>query len=112
MIRKFVPNSSIAKIIRANVQHHSFGDSGECVAIVSFDYDIRLKPALDMAYFLTQTIDHPWWNNENVKMVGSAKLAGGCRSTSIGDRIEIEMDDGTTELYGVDYIGFSRILET
>lgn len=99
----------MAKIVRAKVQHHSFGDSGECVAIVSFYYDIRLKPALDAAYVLTNTIDRPWWEQPGVEMVGSAKLAGGCRSTSVGDRIEIEMDDGTAELYGVDYIGFSRI---
>lgn len=101
----------MVKIVRANIQHHSFGDSGECVAIVSFYYDIRLKTALDAAYILTQSIDNPWWDYPTVEMVGPAKLAGGCRSTSLGDRIEIEMDDGTTELYGVDYIGFSRILE-
>lgn len=100
------------KIVRAHVRHHSFGASGECVAIVSFDYEISLHSALDAAYRDTNTIDQPWWNNENVEMVGRAKLAGGCRSTSVGDRIEIERDDGTTELYSVDYIGFSRILET
>jgi hypothetical protein len=101
----------MTKIVRAKVQHHSFGASGECVAIVSFDYDISLKPALDAAYVLTNTIEQAWWENASVEMVGPAKLESGCRSTSVGDRIEIERDDGTTELYSVDYIGFSRILE-
>ena len=101
----------MTKIVRAKVRHHSFGDSGECVAIVSFDYEIRLKTALDAAYRDTNTIDRRWWENENVEMVGPAKLAGGCRSTSVGDRIEVEMDDGATELYEVSPIGFSRILE-
>lgn len=101
----------MTKIVRAKVQHHSFGDSGECVAIVSFDYEISLKFALDVAYKDTNSIDYPWKYNHNVEMVGPAKLAGGCRSTSIGDRIEIEMDDGSAELYEVSPIGFSRILE-
>lgn len=99
----------MTKIVRAFVRHHAFGDSGECVAIVSFDYEISIKLALDVAYKDTNTIDHPWKYNHNVEMVGPAKLAGGCRSTSVGDWIVLEMDDGSAEAYLVEPVGFRSI---
>jgi hypothetical protein len=44
---------------------------------------------LDQAYFLTNTIDTPWWENEGVKFLGSPDHGmKGCRSTSVGDVME------------------------
>jgi len=46
---------------------------------------------LDDAYRLTNTIDGPWWENRGVEFLGSAEHGmDGCRSTSIGDVLELD----------------------
>lgn len=57
--------------------------------------------SLDDAYTLTNSINHGWWENENVT---SNFKEDGCRSTMMGDIIR--MND---ETYVVAYAGFIKI---
>jgi hypothetical protein len=60
---------------------------------------------LNEAYQLTNTIDNSWWKNYGVKFLGSPEYGmKGCRSTSVGDVMEL---DG--KFYQVDSVGFSSV---
>jgi len=42
----------------------------------------------ERTFFLTNTIDGPWWRNDLVwPMFMGAHQSAGCRSTSVGDRV-------------------------
>jgi hypothetical protein len=102
----------MTKTIKAKVYHHAFGDGGECVAVVEFEPGWRLlspQTLLDIAYRDTNTIHQAWWENFGIEMVGPAKEAGGCRSTSVGDVIVLEKDDGSSQAYKVENFGFSLV---
>lgn len=78
-------------------ESHVFPDEYSLVATVDSEN-------LDKVFTLTNTIDHPWWNNEGVtkEFVGE-----GCRSTSVGDVVIRE--DGTK--YICESIGWSEITD-
>jgi hypothetical protein len=60
---------------------------------------------LDQAYEKTNTIDLKWWKNQGVKFLGSPDYGTeGCRSTSVGDVMEM---DG--QFYQVASVGFRKI---
>lgn len=69
------------------------------VAVVDPDPETGEPASLDRAYFLTNHIDHAWWDNEGVSRVGPE-----CRSTSVGDVI---FRNGTP--YRVASFGFDEI---
>jgi hypothetical protein len=56
------------------------------------NYDLVAEVETDKlseAFRLTNTIDNPWWENPSVE---KKFLSSGCRSTSIGDIVEINGD--------------------
>jgi hypothetical protein len=59
----------------------SYPDDYVMVAVVEGD-------SVDMAYQLTNHIDHAWWENAGVTLIGEPEH----RSTSVGD--VVVMDDG------------------
>lgn len=67
------------------VEHHAFGGDGTIVAQVLVDKDLRIDQKLEKAYMLTNSIHDAWWNNKHVKKL----VDGGCRSTSVGDKINV-----------------------
>lgn len=56
--------------------------------------------SLDEVYLITNTVDHPWTQNEGVD-----SIVGPTRSTSVGD--EIEAPDGSR--WAVASRGFKRV---
>ena len=80
-------------------------DNFKLVAMVAFpeqDYDWQ---ANEKAYFLTNAIDKPWWNNEQVTQLFQEE---GCRSTSVGDVFEWENGG----IWEVAEVGCQQIRET
>lgn len=79
-------------------------DKYEMVATVHEGEEDKSKPVverLERAYRLTNTIEQSWWNNVNVWR----SFAGeGCRSTSVGDVIQLDDD-----YYVVAMVGFAKV---
>ena len=64
---------------------------------------------MNVAYERTNTIHGAWWESAVVKFLGSATHGRrGCRSTSIGDVLELE--DGTLQIVASD--GFTQVDST
>jgi len=83
------------------VFHNAFGDHMNFVAQVMTD-------SMDVAYRLTNSIDNPWFINDNKEeiVVFSKNEIKGIRSTSIGD---IMIDLSTNTMYIVASFGFDQL---
>jgi hypothetical protein len=94
------------RVVRAKVFHH-YKNRGTCVAVVDFSKDKEphggYPAALTAADFTTSRPGEiPWWGLSRVELEGVAKEHGYCRDTRVGDRILIEYDDGSNEIYTVE----------
>ena len=68
--------------------------------------DLSLAKILVEAFDLTNSIDAYWGENEGVEVLGGGRY----RSTSVGDVIWLESDDGVGDgMYIVDNFGFKRV---
>jgi hypothetical protein len=69
----------------------------DCVVVAELEC-----ASIEDAFTLTNTVEKPWWENENVNV----KFGGdACRSTSVGDVI-VDLD--TNEHYVVQMFGFLK----
>lgn len=96
--------------MRAVVIHHAFGEHGQTVADVQLPVEISVVDALNEVYRLTNTIDSPWWRNDHVVATPLVVSEGGCRSTSVGDRIALFEGDHMLGRWVVANVGFEQEL--
>lgn len=75
----------------------------ECVAVM-VPAKIEIDDILEHAYYLTNTIEEPWYNNPGSLINVSEDKVKGCRSTSVGDVIKYNGNK-----YLVDKFGFTKI---
>jgi hypothetical protein len=59
---------------------------------------------LNEAYFLTNSVDTSWYKTDREDIIVAEGFEGGCRSTSIGDIIQV-----AGETYMVASVGFKHI---
>jgi hypothetical protein len=71
------------------------------IRVAEFEADENEKP-LSLAYELTNSIDFPWYERTNINV--SLHAREGCRSTSVGDIIQVQ-----GRSYMVAGIGFIEI---
>jgi len=92
-----------------HVYHNTFGDDMRYVASLSCDDSVRTDVALDVAYRNTNTIEAAWVKGDAVQVAQEVSDAGGCRSTSIGDRMLVVKANGDSQWYQVAMAGFDEI---
>ena len=80
--------------------HVSYYDAQESVTESDF---------LNEVFEKTNSIDHGWWENEGVELIGKAKAAGGARSTSVGDIVIVCRGD-SEKVYRVAPCGFDKVI--
>lgn len=95
--------------VAATVYHNAFGDSMKYVASLSFDETEAFGNMLDATYNQTNSYETPWMLNESVSISTDVKRDGGCRSTSVGDRICLVEADSTVHWFEVTGFGFDPI---
>lgn len=83
----------LTKIVQDNL------DKYVVVATIETDPASETLDALDLGHKLTNSVDMPWYKNEDIEVSDFARE--GCRSTSIGDIITLNDID-----YMVDGCGF------
>lgn len=90
-------NTMTKQTITYVVQHAKELQSGQVlyvpVAAVTImeDADEHPREHLDRVFELTNHIEHPWWENEGVRMLRTSILS--TRSTSVGDRITCDIPE-------------------
>ena len=81
-------------------------DGAKYVKVADVDCgDVPCLAGLELAFQYTNTIDRPWWLNEQVTPSVLVRAKGGTRSTSVGD--VIVAPDGTRHL--VMPFGFQKL---
>jgi len=93
-----------------HVYHNAFEDEMRYVASIIVSSRMPMDEVLDKVYQDTNTIHQPWVKNESVVLSAAVEEAGGCRSTSRGDRINIVEAGGGSIWYEVATFGFDRIV--
>tara|TARA_B100000073_G_scaffold338274_1_gene335216 strand:- start:532 stop:804 length:273 start_codon:yes stop_codon:yes gene_type:complete len=83
------------------VIHAAYEDAPHTVAMVEVPKDATVAKKLDLAFMLTNNIDHAWWENEEVTPMFPEEA---CRSTCAGDMVLIE-----NEKYVFERIGWRKI---
>lgn len=86
------------------VFHSAFGDGFTKVANVYTD-------SKEEAYRLTNNIDIPWRENVAVRASNDVNIAGGARSTSVGDYLKVVEVDGTFQWWCVAGYGFEKVFD-
>ena len=76
--------------------------SGGYVCVADTVLGGSLTNVLNEAYYLTNSVDYAWYENE--ELLVSDEVRNVCRSTSVGDIIEINGDN-----YMVAGVGFSYV---
>lgn len=101
MIKVYQAKREIFRDTSMGCNFDYFGTKGIAKAFVGGQYDLVAEVdtnSLDVAYERTNSIQGPWWDNEDVV----AKFDGeGCRSTSVGDVVEVN-----GKFFIVDSFGF------
>ena len=83
------------------VIHTVYEDAPQTVAMVEVPKDATVEKKLELAFMLTNNIDHAWWENEEVTPMFPEEA---CRSTSVGDMVLIG-----TEKYICENVGWRKI---
>jgi len=65
----------------------SYIKNNELIRVADIELNDEVQNPLEEAFRLTNSINCPWYLNENISVSDYAK--GGCRSTSIGDIIMV-----------------------
>ena len=84
------------------VIHAAFGEEPRTVAFVEVPKNATVNDKLELAFKLTNNINHAWWENEEVTPVFFPEQ--GCRSTSVGDMVLVG-----TEKYVCESMGWKKI---
>tara|TARA_B100001094_G_C18098651_1_gene754462 strand:- start:170 stop:478 length:309 start_codon:yes stop_codon:yes gene_type:complete len=83
-----------------SVYHRLADGRRQKVAEVFVDKNKNISEQLEYAYMQTNSIEDGWWNNNDVKKYFTSEF---CRSTNIGDTLEIG-----GEYYVCDIVGFKK----
>ena len=73
------------------------------ITVIDEEPGDTIMETLEYAYFMTQTIDHPWYTND----FWTHKIE--TRSSMVGDRILIETPAGDVSYYKVSPVGFELL---
>ena len=84
------------------VIHAAFQETPRTVAFVEVPKNATVNDKLELAFKLTNNINHAWWENEEVTPVFFPEQ--GCRSTSVGDMVLVG-----TEKYVCESMGWKKI---
>lgn len=88
---------------RAQVSLLTLDADFDAVALIEVEDDHPSDDALEFAYRLTNHIDALWWENPGVKVLKES------RSTSIGDVVVFEFNDGREEIWSVAGLGWTQL---
>ena len=83
------------------VIHAAFDEEPRTVAFVEVPKNVSVDQKLETAFRLTNSINHAWWENEEVTPMFPEQ---GCRSTSVGDMVLVG-----TEKYVCASIGWKKV---
>ena len=83
------------------VIHAAFDEEPRTVAFVEVPKNVSVDQKLETAFRLTNSINHAWWENEDVTPMFPEQ---GCRSTSVGDMVLVG-----TEKYVCASIGWKKV---
>lgn len=92
--RRFVQNETVS-LMRLDTQF-------DCVAVLTTDKE-EGEDVLDDAFRLTNHIDRAWWES------GEVECKKQSRSTSVGDVVVLEWEDGHEEIWGVAGCGWTKL---
>lgn len=76
-----------------HIYHNVFGDSMRHVASLKCNPREPSKVLLEKAFRYTNNISDSWITNDVVDVASEVKKEGGCRSTSVGDIINLVEPD-------------------
>ena len=96
-----------------DVEHYAFEPKGEGGYVATVTTGLMavtpaIDEALELAYMMTNTIHAPWVDNDAVQISAEVKERGGCRSTSMGDILQLRDTDAkvwgryTVAMFGFD----------
>lgn len=94
--------------VNVEVFHSAFNAGFRYIGVMGGAEVESVEEALERAYRLTNTIQAPWWENEEVEQSESVVAAGGARSTSVDDYMLVTVE-GREEWYRVAGFGFDRV---
>jgi|TARA_R110000782_G_scaffold10515_6_gene32822 hypothetical protein len=83
-----------------SVYHRLASGRRQKVAEVFVDKSKNISEQLEYAYMQTNSINDGWWNNNDVKKYFTSEF---CRSTNVGDSLEIAGD-----YYKCEIVGFKK----